>query len=185
MNFNDISFILRDLYLQFGDDLFSDDHRLKAAFADMLQSYPKERRLLSQAVDDGLVLHIVHTPEPLSYQRLQALTMQLSDSFAMQLEVSEQIVMTYEYAVHGVRNTSVKNASEDRKYEYRIKYERKTKQEQIRENFKSQDTSAEESEYHIRFKPGENRTHIVKNVDSYNGNNQSDTTTSEYHIKFR
>ena len=63
MEFNEVSKILRDVFLRYGNELFTNEKRLKAVLSDILPSFPKEKRLMEYAIDESIVAIIAQQPE--------------------------------------------------------------------------------------------------------------------------
>lgn len=152
MEVKEIALILRETFLQYGEDLFLNDERLKAALADLLVTFPKERRLIGQAIDEGVVKRIVNEPQPLSPLLTNSLVKRFMDVYSTMPEISWQVISVISYAVHGEycaelaeKAREKNNAYAGQESEYHMIFHKKRYCD-------DKIFDPETNEYHIKFK---------------------------------
>ena len=101
--FEDVAQIMRDLYQEKGNELFTDKAKLKAVLADLLSRYPRESRLLAFAVDEGIPYKICRKKDAIAPADILSMVKELSDAYAMDENASIAVVSAFEFAVHGTK----------------------------------------------------------------------------------
>lgn len=101
--FEDVAQIMRDLYQEKGNELFTDKAKLKAVLADLLSRYPRESRLLAFAVDEGIPYKICRKKEAITSADILSMAKELSDAYAMDEDACIAVVSAFEFAVHGTK----------------------------------------------------------------------------------
>ena len=104
MDVDAVSKIIRGIYNTYGDELFTNNARLKSVLADTLPKYPKEYRLLCIAIDTGICGKVLRERN-LSNASFKQLVRELSDSYSINDEASRQTVSILVYAIHGMQPT--------------------------------------------------------------------------------
>lgn len=102
MDVDVVSNIIRGIYNTYGNELFTNNARLKSVLADTLPKYPKEYRLLCIAIDNGVCGKILRERN-LSKASFEQLVRDLSDSYSINDEASRQTVSILVYAIHGTQ----------------------------------------------------------------------------------
>lgn len=198
MEFNEVSKILREVFLQYGNELFTNEKRLKAVLSDLLPSFPKEKRLIEYAVDEGIVATIASNPRAISHDYTQALAEQLSENYAITPDASGQVVNAVVYAVRGKTVTNKSDTHAETNHtnktkstaasEYSIKFKNAS---QGKTANTARERSTKDSEYHYKYNPAQNRSQAGK--EPTNERNSTRKTTqggpengsAEYRIKFK
>lgn len=156
MNFNEVSDILRNLFLQYGKELFLNNQRFKAALADVLPHYPKEKRLIELAVDENIVKRIVEEPRFPSSAIKTSLAQILTEKYAIIPKVSFQLVDVFSYAVHGNRFSDGRTDKQKSKT---------SADSSCKDQPRSgQSSSGVKSVYSRKFSPGTNETNVDRSV---------------------
>ena len=198
MEFNEVSKILREVFLQYGNELFTNEKRLKAVLSDLLPSFPKEKRLIEYAVDEGIVATIARNPRAISLEYTQALAEQLSDTYAITPDASGHVVNAIVYAVRGKTFTNKSDTHTETSHtnktkstaasEYSIKYKSAS---QGKKSNAAREQSTKDSEYHYKYNTTQKRSQAGKEPTNERHSTRKtsqegpENGSAEYRIKFK
>lgn len=128
-NMDKVKSVLRDGYLKYGSDLFLDQRRLSSFMDDILFEYPNEKKRLKLAVNDNIVLKLIHDVDVEHINKARLYIKSLIDSYFIPEELAQEIVYTFIYAIYGIDESVLKKSSSECLIDTKDVYEELTKQQ--------------------------------------------------------
>lgn len=92
---------LRNLYLEYGDNLFVDNMRLNAFLEDILFDYPVEKKRLNIVIKENIVNSLIYEREnsllPKAYMYINL----MQDVYGMSEEMAYELINAIYFAIYG------------------------------------------------------------------------------------
>ena len=80
--------ILRQAYIDYGDEVFGDSYKLNAYISDLLAEFPSEQKRLAVIIKENIVSKVV-AEKSFEISRFIVYTEMLSDTYGMQKKIAK------------------------------------------------------------------------------------------------